>query len=24
LFRKMGVNDRAQAVASGFRWGLVR
>jgi DNA-binding NarL/FixJ family response regulator len=23
LFRKMGVNDRAQAVASGFRWGLV-
>jgi DNA-binding NarL/FixJ family response regulator len=24
LFRKMGVNDRAQAVASGFRWGFVR
>ena len=24
LFRKMGVNDRAQAVASGFRLGLVR
>ena len=24
LFRKMSVNDRAQAVASGFRWGLVR
>ncbi|MBV9098738.1 MAG: response regulator transcription factor [Frankiaceae bacterium] len=24
LFRKMGVNDRAQAVAAGFRWGLVR
>lgn len=24
LFRKMGVNDRAQAVATGFRWGLVR
>jgi DNA-binding NarL/FixJ family response regulator len=23
LFRKMGVNDRAQAVAAGFRWGLV-
>lgn len=24
LFRKMGVNDRARAVAEGFRWGLVR
>src|SRR5437763_1882213 len=24
LFRKMGVNDRAQAVAAGFRLGLVR
>ena len=24
LFRKMRVNDRAQAVASGFRYGLVR
>lgn len=24
LFRKMGVNDRAQAVALGFRWGIVR
>ena len=24
LFRKMGVGDRAQAVANGFRWGLVR
>jgi DNA-binding NarL/FixJ family response regulator len=24
LFRKMRVNDRAQAVASGFRAGLVR
>jgi len=23
LFRKMGVNDRAQAVAAGFRWGFV-
>jgi DNA-binding NarL/FixJ family response regulator len=24
LFRKMGVGDRAQAVALGFRWGIVR
>jgi DNA-binding NarL/FixJ family response regulator len=24
LFRKLGVNDRAQAVARGFRWGFVR
>jgi DNA-binding NarL/FixJ family response regulator len=24
LFRKLGAADRAQAVAMGFRWGLVR
>jgi DNA-binding NarL/FixJ family response regulator len=24
LFRKLGAADRAQAVAKGFRWGLVR
>jgi DNA-binding NarL/FixJ family response regulator len=24
LFRKLGAADRAQAVALGFRWGLVR
>jgi DNA-binding NarL/FixJ family response regulator len=24
LFRKLGAADRAQAVAVGFRWGLVR
>ena len=24
LFRKIGANDRAQAVALGFRWGLLR
>jgi DNA-binding NarL/FixJ family response regulator len=24
LFRKLGAADRAQAVAVGFRWGLIR